>query len=369
MPDRCAVIGAGLMGRLVALALVRDGWRVDVYERTGPAAADSAAFAAAAMLAPLAESVVAEPLIGQLGFASLELWPRLLASLPEPVFFQRNGTIIVWHHQDRDQAALFSARVGLQSAHRESPERPRELRGPELAELEPALGGRFGRGLLLPGEGQLDNRAALVALRKALEAAGARLHWQREVEVGSIDADLVVDCRGLGAKPDWPEVRGVRGEVLRVVSAEVELNRPVRLLHPRYPLYIVPKPHGRFVVGATEIEAEDASPVSVRSALELLSALYSVHPAFGEARIEELAAQCRPALPDHLPRVRWNGDRLVQVNGLYRHGWLIAPALQEAVLALLREILRGELADWELWRAQQRWPELYQLHDTATAPD
>ena len=106
-------------------------------------------------------------------------------------------------------------------------------------------------------------------------------------------------------------------------------------MHPRYPLYIAPKPDGVFVIGATEIESDDMSPASVRSTLELLSAAYSVHSGFAEARILEIATQCRPTLPDNLPAIRWLQPRVLQVNGLYRHGFLIAPALLDDAMARL----------------------------------
>ena len=90
-----------------------------------------------------------------------------------------------------------------------------------------------------------------------------------------------------------------------------------------------------FVIGATEIESEDRSPASVRSTLELLSAAYSVHSGFAEGRLLEMSTQLRPTLPDNLQALRWLGRRTLQVNGLYRHGFLIAPALLDATLELL----------------------------------
>ena len=142
----------------------------------------------------------------------------------------------------------------------------------------------------------------------------------------------------------------------------MNLSRPVRLLHPRYPLYIAPKPDGVYVIGATQIESEDLSPASVRSALELLSALYSVHPAFGEARILEMSSQCRPALPDNRPEIRWDGGRLIQINGLYRHGYLIAPALLEAALSLIGQ-LEQSTTDLGAWRETQPWAPIYHLQE------
>ena len=114
----------------------------------------------------------------------------------------------------------------------------------------------------------------------------------------------------------------------------MHLTRPVRLLHPRYQLYIVPKPNHEFVVGATQIESEDSSPVSVQSALELNSALYTLNPAFAEARIIEMQSNLRPALNDNRPQIQHEAG-LIKVNGLYRHGYLLAPVVVQYTLALL----------------------------------
>jgi len=203
---------------------------------------------------------------------------------------------------------------------------------------EPALENRFNQALYLPGEGQLDNRQLLAALLKSLEQHNVALHWNspRQPEdftpsqVGQ--PDWVFDCRGLGARTEWPQLRGVRGEVIRLHAPEVTLQRPTRLIHPRYPIYIAPKEDHVFVIGATEIETEDLSPASVRSTLELLSAAYTVHSGFAEARILEVTTQARPTLSDNLPAVRLLGERTLQINGLYRHGFLISPAMLDVVM-------------------------------------
>ena len=112
----------------------------------------------------------------------------------------------------------------------------------------------------------------------------------------------MIDCRGLFARDTQPGLRGVKGEMVIVETDEIALSRPVRLIHPRWPLYIIPRADNQFMIGATSIEREDDG-VSVRSALELLSAAYAVHPAFGEARIVEIGSGLRPAFPDNLPRI------------------------------------------------------------------
>ena len=337
--DNAVVLGAGLMGRLVAWQLARAGCAVELHEAQSPDAMGAAARVAAAMLAPLAESAVAPASVVRMGHYGLRRWPALLASLDAPVFFQQAGTLVVWHRQDAADAARLAAQLA-HTAHA-VPELPaiQRLDAAALADTEPALAGRFTQGLLLPGEGQLDNRALLDALLTALQALPqVQLHWHSARALHGMPhspARPVIDCRGLGARPQWPQLRGVRGEVLRVHAPEVTLQRPVRLVHPRYPLYIAPKPGQVFVIGATEIESDDMSAPSVRSTLELLSAAYAVHTGFAEARILEMATQCRPTLPDNLPALRAPAPGVLQINGLYRHGFMVAPAVLDATLEWL----------------------------------
>jgi glycine oxidase len=340
--ESAAILGAGLMGRLLAVTLARRGCTVDVFEAGSPDAEGAAARVAAAMLAPLAESAVAPVSVVRMGQHALSRWPELLAPLAQPVFFQREGTLVLWHRQDAAEATRL-ARV-LANTGAQVPELApmQTLDARAIAALEPSLGQRFAQGLFLPGEGQLDNRALLASLRATLENdPRVTLHWQSprapaDFSPGTAgQPDWVIDCRGLGAKPQWSALRGVRGEVIRVHAPEVSLQRPTRLVHPRYPLYIAPKPGNLFVIGATEIESDDMSPASVRSTLELLSAAYAVHSGFAEARIVEIATQCRPTLPDNLPAIRRPQPRVLQVNGLYRHGFMIAPAMLDVAMELL----------------------------------
>ena len=104
----------------------------------------------------------------------------------------------------------------------------------------------------------------------------------------------------------------------------------MRLAHPRYPLYIAPHGDDQYVIGATEIESDAMHNVTVRSGLELLSALFSVHPGFAEAEILSMQASCRPAYPDNLPKIRVDPG-VISINGLYRHGYLFAPPLIDDV--------------------------------------
>lgn len=330
------VLGAGLMGRLMAWALFQQGHRVQLHEAKTADQQGAAAWVAAAMLAPLAESAITELNVVAMGRYSLQRWPELLAQLSHPVFFQQDGTLVVWHRQDASEALRFTAK--LMDTHKCMPELnlPVTVDASALNQLEPSLSQTFQQGLYLPGEGQLDNRQLLIALMHELVSSPVELHFSSVVSPEQFtQADWVIDCRGMGAQNAWNNLRGVRGEVLRVHAPEVKLSRPLRLIHPRYPLYIAPKQDGVFVIGATEIESDDISPASVRSSLELLSAAYSVHKGFAEARILEISAHIRPTLPDNLPAICWHENKYIHINGLYRHGFLIAPALLDATLGLM----------------------------------
>ena len=336
------ILGGGLLGRLSALALAKQGFQVALHDSGGREGAQSAAYVAAAMLAPMAEAVDATALVLALGRQSLPLWHDIVRTLPEPVFLQQNGSLMVWHGQDAALAQQFERH--LQRAHAGQTVWQR-WQAADIAAQEPQLGGRFQAAFYLPGEGQLDNRQTLAALADALEQHGVACHWQTEVNPADLTNQYywVLDCRGFGAQSTWnkphkrtaSKLRGVRGEVARVYAPEVQLNRPVRLLHPRYPLYIAPKEQHVFVIGATQIESEDVGEVSVRSGLELLSALYAVHPAFGEAKILELASSLRPTLSHHNPEIRFSRtQKIIEINGLFRHGFMISPAVTAAAVRL-----------------------------------
>lgn len=334
------ILGAGLMGRLLACQLARAGHCIEVFDAGGPEALNSAARAAAAMLAPLAESAITETSVVQMGVYGLKRWPELIAQLDQPVNFQQAGTLVVWHHQDAAEAERFTRQMDATCQAIPALPPAQRLDAQGIAKLEPSLGSRFGQGLFLPGEGQLDNHQLLAVLLQQMQSLGIKLNWDSPRSIHDFSPgqpgqpDWVLDCRGVGAKDQWPAVRGVRGEIITVQAPEVKLTRPTRLIHPRYPLYIAPKGDDIFVIGATEIESDDLSPVSVRSTLELLSAAYAVDSGFAEARVLDLVAQCRPTLPNNLPSIRRIGERVMQVNGLYRHGYLIAPAMLDTVMEL-----------------------------------
>jgi len=308
-----SIIGAGIAGAWQALLFAQAGHTVTLHERSDAVMTDATSHWAGGMLAPWCEAEVAEPIISRLGLRSLDLWR---AELPDTPF---NGSLVVAHARER---ADFERFAKMTSEHR-------RLDANNLAELEPSLDGRFRDALFFPGEGHVEPRRVLPKLHERIVAAGGTIRFNSEVDIDNLYG-IVIDCRGLGARDVEGELRGVKGEMILIETAEVQLARPVRLIHPRWPLYVIPRENNLFMLGATSIETEDTG-VSVRSALELLSAAYTVHPAFGEARILEFGSGLRPAFPDNLPRITIRDGRIA-VNGLYRHGFLLAPALAELTL-------------------------------------
>lgn len=307
---KITIKGAGIAGIWQALTLARAGHDVTLIERSEKPFEGSCSFYAGAMLAPYAEEEGAEELIRELGLRSIELWRE---AYPET---QVEGSLIVAQPRDHRELDRFER---MTQGH----ERVGEAR---IAELEPDLSGRYTTGLYFAGEAHVHPHQAMDYLLSEAEDAGAIARFGCDDAPGR--ADLVIDCRGLAAGDDLSELRGVRGERLVIRTSEVSLTRPIRLLHPRFPLYVVPWGYGFFLVGATQIESDETGPVTVRSALELLSTAYALHPAFGEAEIVGFGAGARPAFPDNLPRIIVNGDH-IHINGLYRHGFLLAPALAE----------------------------------------
>jgi len=308
------IIGAGIAGAWQALLFAQAGHAVTLHERSDAQMTQATSHWAGGMLAPWCEAESSEPVIGRLGIRSLTLWRELLPNTPF------NGSLVVAHARDRSDFERF-ARLTTDY---------RRLDAAGLGELEPSLDGRFREGLFYPDEGHVEPRRVLPELHARIIKAGGTIKFGSDVDIDDLDG-IVIDCRGLGAIEAEPELRGVKGEMIIIETDEVELSRPVRLIHPRWPLYVIPRGDSRFMLGATSIEAED-SGVSVRSALELLGAAYAVHPAFAEARILEFGSGLRPAYPDNLPRITIDKTRIA-VNGLYRHGFLLAPALAELTLA------------------------------------
>jgi glycine oxidase len=319
---RVIVVGAGVAGLCCALELSERGFAVEVLERGRTLGDGCCSWMAGGMLAPWCERATTEVIVADRGAPSIEWWARRFAGTA------REGSLVVAQPRDAAELTRFAGRT----------ERFEWLDADGIAQLEPDLAGRYRRALFFAGEGHLDPRRALAAVADTLRRRGVPIRFGVEFAAAPSSRDLVVDCRGLAARDALADLRGVRGEMLVIRSRDVSLSRPVRMLHPRVPLYIVPRGEGVFMIGATMIESDARGGPTVRSAVELLNAAYALHPAFAEAEILEINADARPAFPDNLPAVRHEGG-VLYANGLFRHGFLLAPALAREVAERAVELL------------------------------
>ncbi len=347
--QKIAIIGAGLVGRLLAWRLSTAGFLLDKnvqitlidqhdrdYFGTG--------LIAAAMVAPYTEAVSTEAVTQYLGARSSTLWSQWLAELEaqtgERVAFDQNGTLVVSHPQDDADWQRFHIKAqSVLSA--ENADQMQSLDQSTLGDIEPELATNFSKALYFANEGVINNLKLYPVLTQYFDQVD-NVDWVENTLVTEFDNkghiagfdavfDQVFDCRGNGASADLKQFRSVRGEVARVYAPEVNIKRAVRLIHPRFPLYIAPRENHEYIIGATQIESDDDSPVTVRSGLELLSALYSLHQGFGEAQIIDLLVGLRPTFMNNLPRVECD-HKLIRINGLYRHGYLFSPALLDDLL-------------------------------------
>ena len=332
------IAGVGLVGRVLALNLLQQGHTLTLFDEDTAYGDKAAGLTAAGMLAVFAELESAESVIFEHGNRSIALWPALLEQIGIADAYQQEGSIITAHPQDYSELDHFidTLRAKVQEASA-----IQLLDRDGITKLEPDLE-QHSKAFFIPHEGQVDAQRFMKASSDYL-LSHPDVTWHEGTKVTDVSNgtitiegeqrtfDWVFDARGLGAQEDIKDLRGVRGEVFWLEAPEVKISRPTRMLHPRYKIYIVPRPNNKYVIGATEIECEDKSPMSVRSSLELLSAVYSMHSGFAEARIVNMLTNCRPALRDNLPKIE-HSEKMTRINGLYRHGYLLAPAVVEEAL-------------------------------------
>ncbi|MFV1600710.1 MULTISPECIES: FAD-dependent oxidoreductase [unclassified Phaeobacter] len=307
------IAGAGLAGLACAYELAQRGAAVRIYERAAAIGAGSVARYAGGMLAPWCERESAEEAVITLGGRAIDWWAKVTS-------VHRRGTLMVAPARDRAELTRFARRT---TGHRGVDEA-------EIATMEPALAGRFAQGLFFEQEAHLDPRQAIRDLAAAVSALGVEICLGADAP-GSVD----LDCRGIAAAGQLADLRPVRGEMAILHCPEVKISRTLRLLHPRIPLYLVPRGDGLFMIGGTMVESTSARAITLRSLSELLNAAFTLHPGFAEASVVETGAGLRPAFADNLPRLHQDGGTLF-LNGLYRHGFLLAPAMAQQVADRLR---------------------------------
>ena len=305
-----AVMGAGVAGLTCACELVNRGISVTVYERSAGIGEAACSWYAGGMLAPYCEAESAEQAVVELGLWAKGWWKKYIPDVSE------NGSLVISLERDQSELRRF-AKLTEQHVW---------LDHDRIGELEPDLAGRFEKGLFFAEEAHINPRQALQALADYLIGKGVIIEFGQEVLASDLGAEYIIDCRGFAASQELTELRGVKGEMLILRSQDIHLSRPIRLLHPRYPIYIVPRGQGEFMVGATMIENHERSRISALSMLELLSAAYALHSGFGEAEVVEIGVDVRPAFADNLPKL-CRHDNVIYLNGLFRHGFLLSPAM------------------------------------------
>ena len=301
-----SILGSGVTGLCIATALCEKGEKLEVVENPN---IQAASYFAGGMLAPFCEGESAPDIVVKNGQLSVEWWDNHVSNV------KKTGTIVIAPPRDMSELRRFA---NMTICH--------EWVDP--GKIEKDLKGRFSEGLFFPSEAFIDPRLALQELKENLKNKGVSFH------TGS-PKGKIIDCTGMAATSSLKNLRAVRGEMLIFECHEVNFLRPIRLLHPRFPCYLVPRANGRFMVGATMVESNDDSPISARALIEMLSSVYAIHPAFAEARIIETGTGCRPSFPDNIPQII-EQDGKFYINGMYRHGFLLAPVL---ALDFVRKIL------------------------------
>ncbi|MGH3795299.1 MAG: glycine oxidase ThiO [Pseudonocardiaceae bacterium] len=331
-----AVVGGGVIGLSCAWRAASAGFTVVVHD---PAPGSGASRVAGGMLAPVTEAVPAEPEVLALGAAALRRWPDFAAELTiagaDPGLSVRGTLVVALDPGDRaelDRLAEQLSRMGR---------RVEVLAGREVRRTEPSLGPQVRRALSVPGDLSVDNRALMDALLAACRGAGVRFHPQRCAQLP--EADVVVLAAGAHSAALHPAlhraIRPVKGEILRLRSRPGTLAPPSRTVRAiaggRHP-YLVPRPGGRVVLGATQREIGFDTDVTAGAVLELLADAERVVPAIAEYALEETAVGLRPGSPDNLPVIGELEPGVLAATGHHRNGILLAPLTAEAVLALLR---------------------------------
>lgn len=328
-PD-VAVVGGGVIGLAAAWRCAQLGLRVTVHD---PAAGSGASSVAAGMLAPVSETYFGEPELTALLVAGAAQWPSFAAELSEfgDVGYRTDGTLVAALTPDDLAAASrlwrYQSSLGLPVE---------ELPPAAMREAVPLLHPRVRRGAWIDDR-QTDPRRLHPVLRTAAERAGVRVLPTRVDSLERLDAGSVVVAAGVAsARLTGLPVRPVKGQVLRLRAPDgaPAFRHVIRGYADGRRAYLVPRPDGEVVVGATEEERTD----ELRTAggvLELLRAATDLVPELTEFELAEVGVGHRPGTPDNAPIIGLLRPGVVVATGHYRHGILLAPVTADAVAQLV----------------------------------
>ena len=344
------VVGGGAVGLCCAWRIARRGGRVAVVDRAEPPA--GATRVAAGMLAPVGELAFGEPELLRMTLAAAEAYPGFVAELEAAsgvsAGYERIGALHV--ALDRDEAAELRRVHELQRSLGLSAEwlPPRRCR-----ELEPGLTPSFNGGVHAPQEGAVDPRRLSEALLGALAEEGVDVRFGDEVVEALLDGERIEGVRTAAGEElrsgavvlaagawsgvaDWlpkgarPPVRPVKGQILELRSPDG--TPPCERILASERVYLVPRPDGRLIVGATVEERGFDTAVTAGGVHELLREAYRLLPDVAEMELVEAMAGLRPGTPDNLPLICPGAlDGLFLACGHYRNGILLAPLTGERV--------------------------------------
>jgi glycine oxidase len=366
------IVGGGTIGLAIAWRARQRGLRTLVLDAGEPGAWQ----VAAGMLAPVTEASFGEEALVRLGLEGVARFESFCAELIETSGrdpgLHRSGTLVV--ARDADDADVLDRLRELQLSMGLQVER---LRPSQARRAEPALAPTVRLALDVPGDHSVEPRALAAALGEAVERSGAALVARARVRGLIVEADrvtgvtlpsgeevtagAVVVAAGvwsprLEGLPDAARVpvRPVKGQILRLRDPQGPglITRTVRTPDA----YLVPRPDGRYVLGATmEERGWDAAPTS-GGVFELIRDLSEVVPGVLEMEIEEMGAGLRPGSPDNLPSIGPGAlEGLHWATGHFRNGILLTPLTAELVVAGLA----GEtLPEWAKVADPRRFAEL-----------
>ena len=360
------IIGGGVIGLGIGWQLAKAGASVSIYERTE--AGRAASWAAAGMLAPLAEAHIEEPELLKLGCESLARYPKWVRELEADagmsIGYRVEGTLIVGLEPD-DTHQLRHLYVSQQDLGLDV----EWLTGRAAREIEPALSPRVTAAIHCETDHQVDNRLMVKALQRAYQRCGGMLHENNAVESIQIEngiaigiktqdgekhnGDVIVLSAGcesaqIQGLPDaiCPPVRPVKGQMLALqMEAGITVKNVIRTVRARYPtsVYLVPRTDGRLIVGATSEEMGFDTRLTAGGVFELLRGAWEAVPGVYELPLLETWAGLRPGSRDNAPILGETPiENLIYATGHYRNGILLTPITAYEISKL---ILTGETSE------------------------
>lgn len=356
-PFDLLVVGGGIVGLAVAREAAAAGASVALVDREVVRGGD-ATDVAAGMLAPVGELDFGEPGLLKMNLDSASLYPDLCVELSSETGietgYRRSGGLHV--APDADEAAVHRRMLELQV---ESGLDSRWLGPGRARELEPALSPSIHGAVFAADDGSVDPRMMALALEESATRSGAVLLRGREIASLLLEDDrargvrladgpeiladeTVLSCGAETGRLSWlepdlrPPIRPVKGQVLELAGDPGDPICHRAIVSER--VYVVPRPDGRVIVGATVEEKGWDRTVTAGGVHELLREAYRVLPDVAELEFLRASAGFRPGTPDNLPIVgRTVCSGLSLATGHYRNGVLLAPLTGRAVAGMLAD--------------------------------